>query len=480
MSADLFEAFVGSQSVKQESKESAHEQPSQLLVEADDISGSANTWQPWPAETRHTGQWHTEHASQQLWETDQDGRDVLFDAGQINPEPGLSDDVDDFGDFEEVTSKQSEMNKPQVESLPTTIDLLGLEDTTNESGKTTEFMEDQSLQLEPSNEYTQASNRSTEPVAKEQTPIAVSDSDDEWYDFETIHTSSMPADQLHGHENVPATSSINQTWPSSSLPQTKQAKRPFSAPHDARKEASRSDTLEEEPWDDFENSEGENRVASNNPANSSSTLDVMQQVLNTEPRSRPINVPPPAVLLAWLPKVFSKLATQSRRPDADLGCGIAAVQAYRASARVIAGRAARWKRDTILAQSMRIGAAGRSGGMKLATLDKGESRKEDQAAEDVIASWARYSHILNAAIARAKAQRPPMALSLKLMARIANGLDVVSAAHVCATCGLRRNERVIGIDVNVSDTFGEFWIEHWGHKDCFDTWYAFNELLDQR
>lgn len=157
-----------------------------------------------------------------------------------------------------------------------------------------------------------------------------------------------------------------------------------------------------------------------------------------------------------------------------------ALRTYRVSARIISGRSQRWKRDTMLAQSMRIGAAGRSGGMKLTALDRGESRKEDQEAEEAIASWTRVSHVLNATMVRAKIQKPPISLSTKLVVRTVTGSDVLNANHVCPICGLRRNERVNGIDVDVSDTFGEFWFEHWGHSDCCVWWEQYNQLLEQR
>jgi len=118
--------------------------------------------------------------------------------------------------------------------------------------------------------------------------------------------------------------------------------------------------------------------------------------------------------------------------------------------------------------------------MKLTALDKGESRKEDQEAEEAIASWTRVSHILNAAMVKAKVQKPPISLSTKLVVRTVTGPDVLNANRICSLCGLKRNERINGIDIDVSDVFGEFWVEHWGHRDCCVWWERYNQLLEQK
>lgn len=405
---------------------------------------------------------------------------MLFDAEEFDADPASSAVEDDFGDFEEAVSKRSDNHVSQTASRPATTNLLDLDADDIVSKGSVEA--NNSLQaVRPPSQGVSAIGQFSQIVPKEEIAASTDDHDDGWGDFETTEVSDTVA--VRSQQREP---SQNKTLPTAfekaSRVGAKPSERSMPVPLVSNFGSVKNEAVEEEPWDNFDIDGPDETNTSNNlkrpPLQQNEfepavTADVVQ-------RDRPTNMPPPVVLLTWLPNVFSALAAQARQSNTDVIAGTAAVQAYRVSARIIAGRAARWKRDTILAQSMKIGAAGRSGGMKLAALDKGESRKEGQAAEELILSWNRFSHVLNAAIIRAKAQKPPMALSSKLSARVAAGLDVVTATHICAVCGLRRNERVIGIDVSVSDTFGEFWVKHWGHKDCADTWYGFKNLLDQR
>lgn len=476
MSADLFEAFVGTQ--EEGHKEHAPQQSS-VLLQLESFSRSSDTWQPWPITTEPTTQWPPEHQAQNLWETDQDGNEFLFDASQDDIDPVVSAADDDFGDFEEVANSHVETSTPNVEPVSATLDLLTLDESDTKSQALRATKDDYPAYPKSLDKDIQSSTKPVALVDQHQSSPPVLDLDDDWGDFESTEAPHVAGSRPRTPK-IPSASPSKQIQQRIRPAQVKNEDRTVPHSHNVRNEPSRPDPLDDELWDDFETSEAGNVTPTNKSARRTSVVDASQSISFTEIRTRPTNVPPPAVLLAWLPRIFSKLASQSRQTDTSLECGKAAVQIYRVSARVIAGRAARWKRDSILTQSMRIGAAGRSGGMKLTVLDKGESRKEDQAAAEVITSWGRVSHLLNAAMARAKVQKPPMALSINLAARSVAGHDVVSATHVCAVCGLRRNERVIGIDVNVSDTFGEFWIEHWGHKDCSDIWYTFNDVLDRR
>ena len=56
----------------------------------------------------------------------------------------------------------------------------------------------------------------------------------------------------------------------------------------------------------------------------------------------------------------------------------------------------------------------------------------------------------------------------------------ITAAKACALCGLKREERVDKVDVEVFDGFGEWWMEHWGHKECRAFWYQHEKYLQQR
>lgn len=97
----------------------------------------------------------------------------------------------------------------------------------------------------------------------------------------------------------------------------------------------------------------------------------------------PSNIPPPSILLSVVAKICNSLSTEIRdivsssstalmqdglvagSPHLEKLFGAQAV--INASARILAGRKLRWKRDTHLAQSMRIGTAntGKANGMKL-------------------------------------------------------------------------------------------------------------------
>lgn len=44
----------------------------------------------------------------------------------------------------------------------------------------------------------------------------------------------------------------------------------------------------------------------------------------------------------------------------------------------------------------------------------------------------------------------------------------ISAPKCCFLCGLKRDERVARLDVNTEDSFGEWWVDHWGHVTASD------------
>jgi len=37
---------------------------------------------------------------------------------------------------------------------------------------------------------------------------------------------------------------------------------------------------------------------------------------------------------------------------------------------------------------------------------------------------------------------------------------------------LKRDERVARVEFGVEDSFGEWWVEHWGHRTCRNFWAA--------
>ncbi|KAJ6021798.1 hypothetical protein N7540_007302 [Penicillium herquei] len=206
------------------------------------------------------------------------------------------------------------------------------------------------------------------------------------------------------------------------------------------------------------------------------------------PTVRPTNIPPPSVLLSLLVEILSNLQREALQSRAS-GQGTREETAttiqtsLSTAARIIAGRSLRWKRDSILSQSMRIGPAGKSGGMKLSTVNKHEDVKESQDAVEVLSLWRERAALFNSVV-QGVGQKPvpvvgdPAALKV-VVAKVEVG--AIKASHACALCALRRDERVLRIDEGVvNDSFGEWWTEHWGHTGCRLFWERYKELLLQR
>ena len=226
---------------------------------------------------------------------------------------------------------------------------------------------------------------------------------------------------------------------------------------------------------------------------------------NVKPNSEmlpPSNIPPPSILLLLSVAISQSLATEIKQLVALLkssslesvasGEAINQLKTHlsfaRAIARIVAGRKLRWKRDTHLAQSMKIAPAqaGKSGGMKLTGVDRMESRREDQEATELLRVWKKNVGSLRASIASANAQTPKANLAIpdiveSMPVRTAKASEgALSAPRSCALCGLKRDERVERIDVDVEDSFGEWWADHWGHVDCQVFWEVNKDSLQQR
>ncbi|GFF55662.1 hypothetical protein IFM51744_08692 [Aspergillus udagawae] len=209
----------------------------------------------------------------------------------------------------------------------------------------------------------------------------------------------------------------------------------------------------------------------------------------SESQIRPTNIPPPSLLLELFPRLFEQLhqeATKARRglqqEDQVETAASLVLCTLKVVARVVAGRSLRWKRDTILSQSMRIGPArsGKPGGMKLSTINKNESIKEQQEAVDVLTMWRDEAALFNSVI-QASGRQPIQAIAENARVVTATAAQgAIKAPHVCALCGLKRDERLPKIDDNVQDSFGEWWVEHWGHSECKDFWEKNMGLLAQR
>lgn len=217
----------------------------------------------------------------------------------------------------------------------------------------------------------------------------------------------------------------------------------------------------------------------------------------------PSNVPPPSILLLLIIGIFQSMlvdvkqmiasADSSTSPDSSLDQqSINKIQKRfsiaRAAARIIAGRKLRWRRDSRLSQSMKIGPAnsGKSGGMKLTGLDRTENRREDGEVEEAVRTWKQQMGSLRAVVATANSRQPGLWLlmpeiSEKMPVRVGKASEGAMVAPTCCfLCGLKREERVEKVDVQVEDSFGEWWIDYWGHVDCRIFWEEQKDSLNQR
>ena len=266
-----------------------------------------------------------------------------------------------------------------------------------------------------------------------------------------------------------------------------------------RVEASRAENVDkrntdDEPWVDFETVEAADPglVPPNGP--SAGTLGAVEPSNLGPP---PSNIPPPSILLPLIATLLGSLTANLKtvtsyeplnQPN-TLSQLRASLSITRAAARILAGRKLRWKRDNLLSQSMKIGPAhsGKAGGMKLAGVDKAESRREDQEAAEALQAWKRQAGPFRSTIATVNG-RLPESERFKIP-DIAENMPVrqgkasegmATAPRCCFLCGIKRDERVAKIDIDVEDSFGEWWVEHWGHVDCVVFWENHKGFLRQR
>jgi len=218
----------------------------------------------------------------------------------------------------------------------------------------------------------------------------------------------------------------------------------------------------------------------------------------------PTNITPPSVLLSIFPqlldlantsllKPLSTLSTPGQESVTSNAATLTFLRGYLAlatvAARVIAGRKQRWHRDKFLMQSMSISAAaggkGKSG-MKLAGVDKTQAAREDREAAEVVSVWKAQVGRLRTTVAAANhgaagAGELPLKvpeLGLDGAAHAVKG--VPTAPKACVVCGLKRDERIARVDFDVEDSFGEWWVEFWGHRACRNFWVEHEIKLRQR
>ncbi|KAI4211322.1 MAG: hypothetical protein LQ351_005877 [Letrouitia transgressa] len=232
--------------------------------------------------------------------------------------------------------------------------------------------------------------------------------------------------------------------------------------------------------------------------------DLTGKVKIPKSEAPPSNVPPPSVLLSLIVEIVQNLAIELKglvtttistlsTPQVSsnhlrLNQLWTRISIIRGAGRIVAGRKLRWKRDAFLAQSMRIGPAnaGKSGGMKLTGVDKSESRREDQETAEAVKVWKHHVGGIRSSIAKINAQQAEFEFTIpdiseNMLIRTAKaGEGALTAPKCCFLCGLKRDDRVNKLDVNVEDSFGEWWVDHWGHVDCKLFWKEYRSSLHRR
>ena len=393
---------------------------------------------------------------------------VLFDAQEFELEGGEGedddfDDDDDFGDFETVApapSKPAHAAAPapapapaparQQAAAPPSMDLLSLDDPepapskpklAHKTSGSLSFGATTIAKPQGTSKVSKAPAVSHKSKPSKATATAAAD-DDEWAAWDSFESAAAPG-KKEAAKPAPSQGPDSWDWAAAGTPKPSQ-------------------TPSQKARDD---------------------------------QPPPINVPPPSVLLSAFPALFNtgnslfkpvagqsapikqRILSDPRAVDFLHGYILIATTA----ARIIAGRKHRWHRDKILAKSMSISAAG-SKGMKLAGVDRTQSVREDREAADVAAAWREHVGRLRSAVAAANSSGKA---SLKVP-EISDNMPVSTAKFVptapkpCIICGLKREERVAKVDFEVEDSFGEWWVDHWGHRACKNFWLEHEETLRQR
>lgn len=362
---------------------------------------------------------------------------VLFDADNISDDN--EGDFDDFGQFEGVESvapREIRAPKPNQDQFPAR-DLLGLDETATipnpqRDKQTKDSMHSAAYKAQPSK---------AQPETRVDPANPKQDDDDDWDDFEDSTPYSEPISSI--------------TSKATSVSQNASPK-PTTA------------------------------------SNKNTTLP-------------PTNVPPPLILLSVFPSLFAgadealfdtlgKMNLKQKQMLLAHPASHQFLKGYlghcKVLAHIIAGRKLRWKRDQQLSQSMRIGpaAAGGKGGMKLTGLDKTEAAKEDREVLDTLRLWKNQVGKLRTAVTAASAA-PAMA-KLPAVPDIAEQMPIkalkpaeggITAPHACALCGLKREERVAKVDVEIEDSFGEWWVQGMNmHVLCRNFWDESEKKLKSR
>lgn len=408
------------------------------------------------------------------------GGEILFDADEVSN--GAEDD-DEFGDFETVAST---VLPPQPQQSQSFNGLFGATTLSSKPSK------------RPSDLLTASTNLTSNVLPYPQAPK--SPSFQERNPFAELGLATKQLSSVKS-EDKPKSASPVTAWPTFE---------PAVPKPELYRDSPVAATQEGEEWGDFADLPPETPSVANAKAASGIEADAWawdaadQVTEATRPveMAPPTNIPPPSVLLALFPPLFDlpqstlfkAVANQPFSLKNRIFSDPATVEFLRAylliavvAARLIAGRKLRWKRDTLLSQAMKIGpaAAGGKGGMKLTGVDKAEAAREDRESSDVVRVWREQLGRLRSAIAVANSSIKDASAHL-VIPEINEAMHVktqegaLTAPKPCIICGLKREERINKVDVQVEDSFGEWWVEHWGHRACRNFWFEHESKLKHR
>ncbi|KAL9618928.1 MAG: hypothetical protein Q9160_006392 [Pyrenula sp. 1 TL-2023] len=422
-----------------------------------------------------------------LWHKDAGGADVLFDA-----DDDIADE-DDFGDFE-AADNDNVLNEPDhaIPEAPTRaldydIDLLGLEDVYQVSTKE-----------RPGTESSPTGSATNSHIHRES---------------QQENSANFLDDDYGGVSNPKIASNA------ATKPQLKEPATPLPSQKlgfGQVKSTDPTEPVEEDDWGDFSQAPAPPPQPRNdqdpppqlNPEPQDEDEDEAWEPFDTSdqspppkhpPTPAPPTSPPPSLLLSLLPPIFTSLhaslpSLQTPSPSSISPSDLRTLipLSHATAHRLISGRLLRWKRDTHLSQSMRIGPStrtstlgGKSGGMKLSSLDKTESRREEREVAEVVEAWRGGAWGFNSFLKREGKGRGRGLVGLREeggRVRVLEGEGVRREKRECALCGLRREERVEGVDDQEGgeDVFGEWWVGYWGHRECREWWERYEEMLRER
>jgi hypothetical protein len=409
------------------------------------------------------------------------GGEILFDADDMS---NNHEDDDDFGDFETVTSAEPPFQPQQSQSLNDMFSATTLGPKSPER---------------PTDLLSTSMNLNSNVLPYPQAPK--SPSFQERNPFSELGLATKQLSSVEKEDN-PKSASPTTAWPifEPTVPK----------PGLYRDSPVTANQEEEEEWGDFADLPPETPAASNTKTASGieadawawDAADQVKEVARPAEEAPPTNIPPPSVLLALFPPLFNlpqstlfkAVANQTFSLKNRIISDPTTVEFLRAylliavvAAKLIAGRKLRWKRDTLLSQAMKIGpaAAGGKGGMKLTGVDKAEATREDREAADVVRVWREQLGRLRSAIAVANSSIKDSSAHLMIpeineVMHVKTQEGALTAPKPCIICGLKREERISKVDVQVEDSFGEWWVEHWGHRACRNFWVEHESKLKHR